>query len=67
MNDKNLRIREIANDVRFVADVLMLAARIAEMPGCNDCGVEECEYEPRWGEPIRYNCPLWKERKNETD
>ena len=31
---------------------------------CNDCGIKnKCEYVPKPGQKVRWNCPLWKERK----
>lgn len=28
---------------------------------CNDCFKgKTCEYAPKWGESVRYNCPHWE-------
>lgn len=29
---------------------------------CNDCGKKDCEYRPKWGEVVRFNCPLWEKK-----
>lgn len=33
---------------------------------CNDCGgARSCMYIPKWGEPVRYNCPFWIPKEGE--
>lgn len=33
--------------------------RMMQLPSCNGCEkYRECEYAPKFGEPIRINCPL---------
>ena len=27
---------------------------------CNDCGYKECEHRPKWGDPVRVNCFMWR-------
>jgi hypothetical protein len=31
---------------------------------CNDCGAV-CEYRPKLGENVRWNCPHWEKRRTE--
>ena len=31
------------------------------LTSCNNCTNKNCEYMPKWGEKVRYNCPFWKE------
>ena len=46
----------------YLADVLLLAETIENMNSCNNCAVRrKCEYCPRPGKNVRYNCPLWKD------
>ena len=34
---------------------------VSNLHDCNDCGKKSrCEYEPRMGEYVRINCPLWE-------
>ena len=42
------------------ATYIQLTKRILELPNCNDCHRQNCEYKPRAGENVRNNCPLWK-------
>lgn len=31
---------------------------------CNDCGAaKSCEYMPQIGQPVRVNCPLWRDKE----
>ena len=49
-------------DASWLVDCLLFATEIAEMNDCNNCADKmECPYRPRWGENVRFNCPLWKE------
>lgn len=36
---------------------------VTSLPDCNTCGNKICGYKPKWGQSIRINCPLWRERK----
>ena len=59
---------EISQFLRHIADAVQLADRVSKQHNCNDCGIKmECEYVPKWGDPVRINCPLWrKEDQNDT-
>ena len=36
-------------------------AFILKQHDCNDCaGASLCKYIPKWGEPVRINCPFWR-------
>ena len=45
----------------YAADCIQYYERIASLPNCNDCSNAEkgCMYLPKWGEPVRINCPHW--------
>ena len=59
------RATDIADTLRYIADCLSELDRIAKLQSCNDCAMlNTCDKSPGWGEPVRYNCPLWV--KNET-
>lgn len=34
--------------------------RIESLPNCNDCKRQGCEYKPKPGDYVRFNCPLHK-------
>ena len=38
---------------------------VSKKPNCNDCANIECQYRPRIGETVRFNCPLWRGKKEE--
>ena len=57
---------EIIKNLKFIIDALEFTQEMRGVHNCNDCGVEkECEYRPKWGEPVRWNCPHWGEARNE--
>ena len=48
-------------DVLLQAQVLLQELqRIESLPNCNDCKRQGCEYKPKLGEYVRFNCPLHK-------
>ena len=49
----------------YIADCLAVVADMQEMHNCNDCGIKKtCEYVPMPGQNVRWNCPLWKEKRH---
>ena len=55
------RIDDIINKQEYILMVLRAYREITQSGCCNDCASSgECEYRPKWGEPIRYNCPFYK-------
>jgi len=56
------RLDDSISYVASILDNLTAYRRITQMPNCNDCGTAKtCEVRPKWGEPLRFNCPLWQE------
>lgn len=44
--------------LRFLEDCISFYWKMHDLPTCNECGKrKDCEYVPRWGERVRYNCP----------
>lgn len=35
------------------------AEAISALPNCNDCANLGCNYKPKWGEWVRFNCHMW--------
>ena len=56
---------ELIHDLRYIADCLKFVCEIYELSSCNDCSKKDCEYKPKWGESVRYNCPLWEGDKKD--
>ena len=54
------RLDEALSNVAYVHDVLRAYKRIVESGDCNTCGNKVCEYKPKCGELVRYNCPHFK-------
>lgn len=55
---------EIVQMLYRLVDLIRFADNVLSKHNCNDCGIQKtCKYCPNWGEDVRYNCPLWKERE----
>ncbi len=44
-----------------ICDYARLGYIISTYNSCNDCKDKDCEYRPKLGESVRWNCPLWKD------
>lgn len=52
--------KKCAEEYRQLADWLKAYKQILESGDCNTCAKSGyCEYEPQWGEMVRFNCPLY--------
>ena len=50
-----------------MADCLLAVNEMMDQHNCNDCGSSgRCAVAPKLGEPVRWNCPLWVEPKEDT-
>lgn len=43
-----------------ILDYARLGYEISTCNNCNNCEKTFCEYRPRWGEMVRWNCHLWE-------
>lgn len=35
---------------------------------CNNCGAKrDCKYAPELGTPVRWNCPLWQDKRKDGE
>lgn len=59
--EERIRLRKA---LLYIADCLAAVNDMQEMHNCNDCGIKnKCEYVPEPGQKVRWNCPLWRGRK----
>ena len=59
------RIDNIIADLAYILDSLRVLREIQAAGDCNTCaGRSECEYCPKPGRQVRYNCPFYKEEEN---
>lgn len=50
--------------LQMLKECLMFYKMYGHLHGCNDCGYRTgCKYLPKWGLPVRLNCPLWEEEE----
>ena len=65
MTNTEIWLGEIASHIQSVKSDMWLLREIISLPNCNDCKNKDCGHKPKWGEHIRYNCPLHVDRKTE--
>lgn len=54
------RIDDIISDQAYILDCLMTLRDIFASGDCNECSAKHCEYAPKPGQMVRYNCPFFK-------
>lgn len=54
-----------ASDHRQLAAWLIVLKEIWDSGGCNDCRNGQCEWRPKLGQLVRYNCPHYVGVANE--
>ena len=66
MTNTEMWLDEIISHIKSIKSDIWMLHEIMSLPNCNDCKNKDCEYKPKWGEHIRYNCPLHNaDRKTE--
>ena len=58
MTNTEMWLDETISHIKSVKSDIWMLHEIMSLPNCNDCKNKDCEYKPKWGEHIRYNCPL---------
>lgn len=63
------KLDDTISNVAYILDTLIAYRNIIESGGhCNACAIKNsCRYAPKLGQPIRYNCPFYEERKIEKN
>ena len=54
------RLDDVIADVAYILDTLMAYRNIAETGNCNICKNKDCQWKPKLGQLVRYNCPHYK-------
>ncbi|MBQ1293897.1 MAG: hypothetical protein IIY21_07640 [Clostridiales bacterium] len=66
MTNTEMWLDETISHIKSIKSDIWMLHEIMSLPNCNDCKNKDCEYKPKWGEHIRYNCPLHNaDRKTE--
>lgn len=61
------RLDDTISGVAYILDTLIAYRNIVQSGGCNDCGEKmQCQYVPKLGEQVRYNCPFYKGKEVTT-
>ena len=60
------RLDDAISNVAYILDTLMAYRNIVDSGDCNRCGKQKtCEYVPKPGQLVRYNCPFYKRVEGE--
>ena len=60
------RLDQVIADITYVRSCLKLLKTIQESGDCNICKKKRtCEYVPKLGEQVRYNCPFFESEVTE--
>ena len=54
------RLDDVIANVAYILDTLMAYRSIAETGNCNTCKNKDCQWIPKPGQLVRYNCPHYK-------
>lgn len=60
------RLNEAIADVAYILDCLMAYCNMIKAGDCNTCKNKDCQWKPKPGQLVGYNCPHYKaEEDNE--
>jgi hypothetical protein len=61
------RLDDTISDIAYILDTLISYRNIVDYSGdCNRCGKKKtCEYVPKPGRLVRYNCPFYEKAEGE--
>lgn len=54
------RLNDTIDSISYIRDALMAYRNIINSGSCNECGRKKCEYAPKPGHLVRYNCPFFR-------
>jgi len=54
------RLDDVIANVAYILDTLIAYRNIAETGNCNICKNKNCQWIPKPGQLVRYNCPHYK-------
>ena len=54
------RLDDVIADVAYILDTLMVYRNVAKTGNCNTCKNKDCQWKPKIGQLVRYNCPHYK-------
>ena len=54
------KLDDTISTVAHILDCLMVYRNIAESGDCNTCKNKDCQWKPKLGQLVRYNCPHYK-------
>ena len=59
------RLNNTIAEVAYILESLIALQNIMESGSCNECVSKPCDYEPKLGQQVRYNCPFFERRTDE--
>lgn len=61
------RLDDVIASVAYILDCLMVYRNIVESGDCNICKNKDCQWKPKFGQLVRYNCPHYKAEEDNGD
>ena len=59
------RLDEAIASVAYILDCLMAYRNIVESGDCNICKNKDCQWKPKPGQLVRYNCPFYTKKEEQ--
>ena len=59
------KLDDTISTVAHILDCLMVYRNIVESGDCNTCKNKDCQWKPKLGQLVRYNCPHYKAEEEE--
>lgn len=60
------RLDDTIANVAYIFDTLMVYRNIAQTGNCNICKNKDCQWKPKVGQLVRYNCPHYKAEEEDS-
>jgi len=60
------RLDDTIANVAYILDTLMAYRIITETGNCNTCKSKDCQWKPKPGQLVRYNCPHYEAEEEES-
>ena len=54
------RLDDTIANVAYILDTLIVYRNITETGNCNTCKNKDCQWRPKLGQLVRYNCPHYE-------
>ena len=64
MSQQDRDLEDLIRLMYSTLDYARLGMEVSAYNNCNTCGIiKACKFAPEYGKAVRWNCPLWTNRK----